>query len=126
MSPLVNGNAASPPTGSTAVKSYITNFVPKSSLVNTKGISSSVGHSGTNHGQTVVFANTNISQLQGQPISQSLTATQIAQGMQSCSILIDSNFYEFFCLPSLRFTNCGNSFNFMPIFSKTCSFREPN
>ena len=64
------------------MKGYTTNFVPKSSHVNTKGIPASAAHSVSNfiHGQTVVFANTNISQLQGQPISQTL-ATQINQGL---------------------------------------------
>ncbi|CAB3988869.1 Hypothetical predicted protein [Paramuricea clavata] len=77
LSPLVNGTVPSPPAGS-SVKGYTTNFVPKSSHVNTKGISSNVGHSNFIQGQTVVFANTNISQLQGQPISQPL-ATQLSQ-----------------------------------------------
>ncbi|XP_028398035.1 ataxin-7-like isoform X2 [Dendronephthya gigantea] len=74
LSTLVNGTAPSPPAGGT-VKGYTTNFVPKSSHVNTKAMSSNAGHSMSNfvQGQTVVFANTNISQLQGQPISQSMT-----------------------------------------------------
>ena len=95
MGALVNGTATSPPPN-VNMKGYPCNIVGKPTHLNTKGIASNTGvtHSVTNfsQGQTLVFANTNISQLQAQQIAQPVVTQISSQGLyisyKSCPTVV--------------------------------------